>query len=529
KALPDHRFQAVPLDIPNLSKAVEDGRVDFVITNPGHYVELEAAHRATRLATFETVGGPKPSAAIGSAVLVRADRGDIDGLAALAGKRIAGVAPEAFGGFRLAWREMAARGLDPFRDSRLVFLGFPIERIVEAVAKGEVDAGIVRACLLERMAEEGRVRIEEFRVLDPQPSGALGCRTSTRLYPDWPFAKHAATPDGLAKRVGIALLSMPPTDGHAWTVPVDYQPVHDLFRELKIGPYEHLTRRTFVEVLRDSWPWLLAAAMAVAWWLAHVVRVEHLVRRRTEELKAAHAAARRQRDEMEHGARLALLGEMASSIAHEINQPLAAIANYASGCQRRLSAGTDPDGVAEGLRSIAGQAERAAGIVQRIRDFVRKRKPEPAVLDLNAVVRESLDLFRAVATRRGVAVEASLAETLPPVLADRIQVEQVLLNLLQNAVDAMGAAERRRLTVATTATANGMVEVAVADTGPGLSPEARNRLFEPFFTTRPDGLGLGLSLSRSIAEAHGGRLRADDAPGGGARFAFTLPIVEDRP
>lgn len=527
-ALPEHSFNAVPLDIPGLTRAVEAGEVDFVVTNPGHYVELEARHRATRIATFETEGGPPPSAAIGSAVVVRTDRGDIGGLADLKGRRIAAVLPEAFGGFRLAWREMAALGLNPFVDARLLFLGFPIEGVVQAVARGEADAGIVRACLLERLAEEGRIGTGDFRVLDPKPIGALGCASSTRLYPDWPFAKHAATPEALAKRVGMALLAMPPRDGHAWTVPVDYQPVHDLFRELKIGPYEYLARRTLSEMLRDHWPWLVGAGMAVAWWLVHVVRVEHLVRRRTDELKAAHAEARLQREEMEHGARLALLGEMASSIAHEINQPLAAIANYAGGCERRLVANIDPEGVAEGLRMISGQAERAAGIVKRIRAFVRKQKPEPARLDLNEVVREALDLFRGIAARRGVAVETRLADRPPQVLADRIQLEQVLLNLLQNAVDAMAGAESRRLTVSSTAE-GGLVEIGVADTGPGLNAETHGRLFEPFFTTKPDGLGLGLSLSRSIVEAHGGRLQAEDAPGGGAIFRFTLPIAQDQP
>ncbi|HSV30076.1 MAG TPA: PhnD/SsuA/transferrin family substrate-binding protein, partial [Candidatus Omnitrophota bacterium] len=528
-ALPQYVFRAVPLDIPGLTRAVEAGEVAFAVTNPGHYVELEARHRATRIATAEIVGGPSPAAALGAAIVVRADRADLRTIDDLRGRRIAAVLPEAFGGFRLAWREMAARGIDPFRDATMAFLGFPIEGIVEAVARGDADAGVVRACLLEKLAEEGRVHLADFNVLPPPDDGGLGCRHSTRLYPDWPFAKQSATPDALAKQVGVALLSMPPEAGHAWTVPVDYQPVHELFHDLKIGPYDYLARRTLADTLRDYWPWLVAGGMAAVWWVAHVVRVEYLVRRRTEELKSAHREARRQREELEHGARLALLGEMASSIAHEINQPLAAIANYASGCQRRLEAGTDADGVTEGLRMIAGQAERAAGIVKRIRAFVRKQGPEATALDLNDVVLDAVDLFRGVAARRGVTVETALAPTLPRVAADRLQVEQVLLNLLQNAADAMAGGDRRRVEVATAAAESGMVEVAVTDSGPGLAPEMRDRLFEPFFTTKPDGVGLGLSLSRSIVEAHGGRLRAEDGPDCGARFRFTLPAFPTEP
>lgn len=522
-------FQAVPHDLGGLTQAVADGQVDFVITNPGHYVELEAAFHVARIATVEVEGGPPPSAAVASAVVVRADS-SLHRLEDVAGRHLAAVAPEAFGGFRLAWRELAAHGVDPFGDlKRLTFTGFPIERVIAAVASGEADAGVVRACLIEQMVAEGQMSPGRFRILGGRLAPGLDCEVSTALYPDWPFARMPGIAPDLAKRVGMALLAMPAQGGRAWTVPADYQEVHDAFRALKIGPYEHLNRRSLGELARAYWPALALVLLAGAWWVAHVIRVEHLVRLRTEELRAAGERARRQQEELEHGARLALLGEMASSLAHEINQPLAAIHNYANGCQRRLADGADLDGVRQGVRLIAEQAERAAGIVKRIRAFVRKRTPEHLPLAVNDSVLAALDLFAATAQRRGVAVECRLAEALPPVAADRIQVEQVILNLLQNAADAMAGAATRRLGVATELV-DGVVRVAVADSGPGLSPEARAHLFQPFFTTKPDGLGLGLSLSRSIIESHGGRLWAEDGPDGGARFVFTLsPLWEEKP
>lgn len=527
--LPDRRVRAIPLDLAGMAAAVRDESVDFLITNPGQYVELEAAHGIVRLASLAAAQDALKPRTVASAVVVRAARGDLRHLADLRGTHLAAVAPEAFGGFRIAWRAMAEQGIDPFRDTaRLSFLGFPMEAIIAQVAAGEADAGIVRACLLEEMAAEGRIRFDDFRVLDARMVAGSPCLVSTPAYPDWPFAKLAHTPDRLAKQVALALLSMPAENGHAWTVPVDYQPVHELFRALKIGPYEYLRHRSAAEMLADYWPYLAMAGLAALWWVIHVARVEHLVRRRTEELKRAHEDARRHREEMEHGARLALLGEMASSLAHEINQPLAAIANYASGCQRRIAAGTDAEGVAEAVHRIAGQAERAAGIVKRMRAFVRKRIPEPQLLDLNEPVREALGLFQATAARLGVSLATRLAEPLPKVRADRVQMEQVVLNLLKNAADAMAALPTRRLTIATAPGATG-IEVAVSDSGPGLAPEARQHLFEPFFTTKPDGLGLGLSLSRSIVEAHGGHLWAEDAPEGGACFRFTIPPApEDR-
>lgn len=527
-SLPGHRFVGVPHDLPGLYQAVAAGAVDFVITNPGHYVELEAAHGVTRIATVETVGGPSPSAAVGSALVVRADREDLQTLSDLRGQRLGAVLPEAFGGFRVAWRELAAAGIAPHEDTALRFLGFPMEGIVAALDAGEVDSGILRACLLEQMAAEGRLRLEDYRVLGSGPGGAraadgLHCLTSTRLYPDWPFAKLAATPDVLAKQVGMALLAMPASAGHAWTVPVDYQPVHELFRDLAIGPYEALDRRTVLEVLRPYWPWFALAALALLWWVVHATRVEVLVRRRTEELRAAHAEARRQRQEKEHAARLALLGEMASSLAHEINQPLAAIANYANGCERRIAAGADPQGVAEGVRLIAGQAERAAAIIKRVRSFVAKRGSEVAPLDVAQAVHTAVDLFRDAGARRDMALSVAIAPNLPRVRGDRLQLELVILNLLQNAADATAGKSERLLRVTAGVDETGAIMVAVSDNGVGLPADLRDRLFEPFFTTKPQGMGLGLSLSRSIVEAHGGRLWAEDLPCGGARFRFTLP------
>lgn len=522
-SLPGHVFKGVASDLPGLRAAVAAGTIDFVITNPGHYVELEAGHGVTRIATVETPGGPKPAAAIGSVVVVRADRDDLRVLSDVKRQEIGAVLPQAFGGFRVAWRELEAAGVDPFRDDRVSFLGFPIEGVVEAVASGAVDVGIVRTCLLEDMAAEGRIRLEDFRVLGVRPAGALPCLTSTPLYPDWPFAKLAGTPDALAKKVGVALLSMPADGGHAWTVPVDYQPVHELFRALKIGPYAVLAERSAAQMLRDYWPVLALAGLGLLWWVVHVARVQVLVHRRTEELRAAHAEARRARQLQEHAARLALLGEMASSLAHEINQPLAAIANYANGCERRIKAGADPAGVAEGVRLIAGQAERAAAIIKRVRSFVGRRALETSPLDVAGAVRSALALFRDTGAHRDMVLQDALASDLPLVRGDRLQLELVVLNLLQNAADATAGQDDRRVIVTTQAVPGG-IEVAVADNGPGLAADQQEHLFEPFFTTKPLGMGLGLSLSRSIIESHGGRLWAEDLADGGACFRFTLPL-----
>ena len=235
-------------------------------------------------------------------------------------------------------------------------------------------------------------------------------------------------------------------------------------------------------------------------------------------LREQHAAA------VDRAARAMALGEVASALAHELNQPLAAIAAYNEACLALLAAPKwDPAEVVEAMERCRRQAVRAGDIVRRMREFVRRREPLRAARNVNDVVRSALQL--AQPHLDGTAVELELAETLPAALADGFMIEQVLLNLLRNAVEAMHGIEPggRRITLRTAAARAARVEISVRDRGPGLDPAVADRLYEPFFTTKPDGLGLGLSLCRSIVEAHGGELSHAAAEGGGMLFRFTLP------
>ncbi|WP_247872277.1 PhnD/SsuA/transferrin family substrate-binding protein [Azospirillum sp. TSO35-2] len=533
RAIPDHRFVMLPLDLPGMVLAVADRRVDFVITNPGSYVTLEARFAVTRIATLESGSPDARFAAVGSTVIRRSDRTAIRGLADLKGKRLAVVSTDAFGGFQIAWREMEEAGVRPFEDlAELTAVGFPMEGVVEAVRGGSADAGVLRACLLEEMAAQGRVAPGEFVVVGERPSSDLPCRVSSRLYPDWPFARLAHTPRDLARLVAAALLTMPAADGRTWTASLDYTSVHELFRRLHIGPYPR-TPPTLDEVLRENWHWLAVAAAAVLWWIVHAARVEVLVRRRTAELEReivererAEATAVRLREERDQLSRLGIVGEMASNIAHELNQPLAAIGNFAGGMTRILD-GPAPDlgMLRAGARSVAEQAERAAAIIQRTRGFVSRRDAQRSTLSVNAVLEETLSLFGAPPDP-GLSITSDPADGLPEVRADKVELQQVLLNLLQNAVEATRSGNNGGGggdIVVRTALSGGMVMIEVRDSGPGAPEEARSRMFEPFFTTKPGGLGLGLSICRTIVERHGGRIWAVPGVPQGLAVRFTLP------
>lgn len=237
-----------------------------------------------------------------------------------------------------------------------------------------------------------------------------------------------------------------------------------------------------------------------------------------------------QQAQLAHVARLATMGEMASGLAHELNQPLCAIVNYAEASIELLASQGPTDDLRRALVEVARQAERAGEVIRRLREFVRWRELRREPVDINHVVREVLGFTTAELRQRGIPVRLALARNLPRVLGDAVQLQQVLINLIRNACDAMSAtdASRRKLAVRTTR-AGATVEVAVSDAGPGLPDGGGDRWFEPFFSTKRDGMGMGLSISRSIVEAHGGRIGVVSNRTRGATFRFTIPAAPRRP
>jgi two-component system sensor kinase FixL len=220
---------------------------------------------------------------------------------------------------------------------------------------------------------------------------------------------------------------------------------------------------------------------------------------------------------------------MASTLAHEINQPLTAIANYLKGCRRILERmeGEQVPMLREAVNQAAEQALRAGQVIRHLREFVSRGESERHIESLPKLVQEASALALVGAKEKGVRVGFRLDPDAPLVLADRIQIQQVLLNLIRNAIEAMQDVERRELVVATKALADvGQVEVSVEDTGPGLAPEVAAQLFQPFVTTKKHGMGVGLSICRTIVESHGGRIAAEARPGGGTVFRFTLRAVD---
>ncbi|HEU0154883.1 MAG TPA: ATP-binding protein, partial [Stellaceae bacterium] len=230
--------------------------------------------------------------------------------------------------------------------------------------------------------------------------------------------------------------------------------------------------------------------------------------------------------ELSHVSRLTEMGQMVSALAHEVNQPLTAATNYLEAARRMLARGDAAAGgrTAGILNSVTAQLVRATQIIRRLREFVRKgqgeRRPEP----IGRLVEEAIALALVGAPDIRAKIDLRIASQLPELPVDGVQIEQVVVNLVRNAIEAMDGGARRELAV-TAAPADGGIEISIADTGPGIAPDIAERLFQPFVTTKPQGMGVGLSICRSIVEAHGGTLTAEPNPGGGTIFRFTLPII----
>ena len=250
------------------------------------------------------------------------------------------------------------------------------------------------------------------------------------------------------------------------------------------------------------------------------------VRDLTEQQQTQHRLQELQ-SELVHISRLSAMGEMASALAHELNQPLAAISNYMKGSRRLLSAIADPnrDKIESALDRAAEQAIRAGQIIRRLRDFVARGESEKRVESIAKLIEESGALGLTGAREQGVNLQFELDRKHDLVLVDRVQIQQVLVNLFRNALEAMAASMQRRLVASSRPADDDMVEISVADTGHGFADGVESSLFQTFFTTKETGMGVGLSISRSIVEAHGGKMWAERNPSGGATFRFTLPAA----
>ncbi|WP_181358844.1 HD domain-containing phosphohydrolase [Pseudothauera lacus] len=300
--LPAHRFTIVPLGFDDVQLAVRQRSIDLVLANPSYYVELEALYGISPVVTMRNRHDSSGAGygVFGGVVFTRAEHAEVRQMGDLRGRRLAAVHPGSFGGWHAGWRELRRRGVDPEHDlAELAFLGTHDE-VVYAVLEGRFDAGTVRTETLERMAQEGRIELSRLFVLNERQNPAFPLRHSTALYPEWPLARLGNVPEELAVQVAVALMLMEPDDpaalaGHTtgWTLPLNYQPVHEALRELRIGPYAHLREVSLREVLAQYWYWAAIASLLLLLafvTVAYIGRSNRRLRQHQGELQVLNAS-----------------------------------------------------------------------------------------------------------------------------------------------------------------------------------------------------------------------------------------------
>lgn len=526
--IPGEQFHIQPLDLRQMQEAVNRGTVQFVVTNPAQFVQLNSRAALRWLASLRsTRGGKATSNVIGSAILVRRDSG-ITSAHDLIGKTVGAIDAQAFGGYLLGYKALSDAGLRPERDLRLTFTGFPADALLYLLREKAVQAVIVPVCLLEKMDEEGLIRKTDFMTVLNHPT-SIPCLTSTPLYPDWSFAALPAVSDELADRVTRALFNAPQNAAFRWGAPASTREVEALLRDVRQHPQQR-------QLWLDVKSWLIqhrlamgGAVLVLLLLTLNYIWVMLLVRRRGRQLERNNVLLRKQEQELETARQMSVLGEMTSGFAHELNQPLSAIRHYAQGCLIRLRSQDQQHPLLTALEHIDTQAQRGADTLHNLRQWVSQAQGNPVMTDdwqvvnVHDAIHHVWQLLRMPQQFPAVALQMQMGKaltlTLPSVL-----LEQVLANLVLNAAQAGAttvwfSAQREE----------GDVSIQVQDNAGGIDEVQLYQAFQPFMTTRKEGMGLGLAICQRLVRYANGdiEIKNHQAPDEKAGVVVTLHFKQN--
>jgi len=504
--------------------------VDFILVNSALYVELEVIYGVSRIATLKNRGRIKAYTVFGGVIFCQSDRSDIKNLDDLKGKSFMAVDETSFGGWHMAWRELKASGINPYNDFTSLQFGGTHDAVVYAVRDGKVDAGTVRTDTLERMVAEGKIDLSEFYIINQQKTGDFLFVHSTRLYPEWPFAKAEHTPDNLAEKVAIALLSMSPDSPAAtagkcagWTIPLNYEPVHECLKELSIGPYKGFGEIALIDVLKRYWHWFILSAVVLLFMVVTTMYVVRLNRRlNSSKLELEQANIRLQKMDR-------LKSIFLASMSHELRTPLNSIIGFTGVILQGMS-GEVNERQREQLTVVRRNANHLLSLINDILDISRieagRVELSPEEFSLDDLVREVVETLSPAASEKGLELLPEVPEGIT-LFSDKRRMKQVLINLVSNAVK---FTDQGSVKITARIPGDDNLEVRVIDTGAGIKQEDMDRLFQPFqqvdisLTKKHEGTGLSLYLTKKLTDLLGGAISAKSEYGKGSEFTFTLPL-----
>ena len=379
--------------------------------------------------------------------------------------------------------------------------------IVANVENGTTEAGVLRLCALETLIKKNPKLAEDVRIINEQPQRVSACRSSTELYPAQTLSVTPRVDSKIARDMTMHLLEMPTTKtGHSWSIASDFQHVDELLKTLRIGPYEYLKHWSLKRFLEVAWPWLMLLACGMAGLVLHSRRTDILLRQKEELL------SRMFKQEADQSRKLAFLQRantvnlISSMVAHELRQPLAALTFYADGIAMMLERGV-PDGekLWKFSTGITREANRASDILTSVRSYAKNRDQHRVVLDVEKLINDAVELFQSGQSHK-IDVERILHSPNLQVKGNVLELTLVFVNLLKNAREA--ESERPAIAIELRRSCDVMeqVEISVYDNGNRISDERLSSLGQPLYSDKPNGLGLGLSIAKTIVEAHGGSI-----------------------
>ena len=571
QAIPDYHFELIVVELDTVEAIVQSRQIDFLLSNPGTYVNSESRYGARRIATLENFRSGRTYSAFGAVIFRRADRTDIKTLHDLKGQRFMAVSDKAFDGWQIAWATLQKVGIDPSQQFQSLVFGGSHDNVVYAVLNGEVDAGTVRTDTLERMMREGQINIRDIVVLNhqTQPGDSFPFVLSTELYPEWPMAALAQTPTELSEKVATALMKISADHPAAqagqyggWTIPANYSLVHETLRELQVSPYEDWGQVSLSQVLYQYRYWLaftgtaFAALVYVGMQLINRRHIEDNLRQVNATLEEHVEARTRELREAKEKAETAnqSKSKFLSNMSHELRTPLNAILGFTEVMMRDLNLGkadssdNPHQSQQETLSIIYRSGEHLLSLINNVLDMSKIEAGHTTLqlnpFDLKAMLAALIEMLHLRATTQGILLQYECAPQVPAwVCGDERKLRQVLINLISNAIKftqegavvlqvgaiaAVPAADNANAAVTHTVT------FEVKDTGVGIAAADIQHLFDPFVQTQAgqrsqEGTGLGLPISRQFVELMGGELQVQSTLGIGTSFRFSLPVTAAAP
>ena len=552
KKLPQHRFEIVPLGFDEVHDAVRKREVSFIIANSSYYVDMEYRYGISRIATLQNLhSNGKAYCRFGGVIFTRSNRSDIYHLTDLKGKRFAAVDPQSFGGWEMAWHVLHHAGIDPYKDFASLHFSGTHDQVVYDVLSGKADAGTVRSDTLERMELEGKIQLSDFYIINQQWHEGFDFVHSTQLYPEWPIAKLSHVDNQLAKEVAIALMEMEPRDEAAvssiitgWSIPATYQSVHNVLKELKIGPYEYLREVTLEEVLRQYWHYVIIMFIiltAAIVGIAIIARLNRGLQEGKQRLETevrykdlAQRALKERSDELaEANAKLKELDKLKSmfiaSMSHEFRTPLNSIIGF-TGVMLQQMPGKINEKQQDFLTRIKLAGEHLLGLISDVIDISKieagRIEPYPETFMLDELTAQAAGEISVLAKKKGLELIVDVPAGIE-MHSDRRRLLQCLLNYLSNAVK---FTERGAVTLRVKRVGE-RLDIAVEDTGIGISKEDIPKLFEAFerldthLRVKAGGTGLGLYLTKRIVEGLlEGEVYVESRVDEGSVFGLRIPL-----